>query len=67
MGFNRVLVLPTKPFVEYLKGNINIFDNDKTDESKNKLYVAVTRAKYSLGFVVQDKIVDFIDLPLWKE
>ncbi len=66
LGFNRVLVLPTKPYIKYLKGNKKIFDKDKTEESKNKLYVAMTRAKYSLGFIIQDKFADQFNLPIWE-
>ncbi|NOX67523.1 MAG: UvrD-helicase domain-containing protein [Chlorobi bacterium] len=67
LGFNRVLVLPTTRYVDYLKGNKNIFDKDKTDASKNKLYVAMTRARYSLGFVIQDNFADKCNLPVWND
>ena len=66
-GFDRVLVLPTKSYSEYLTGNTKIFDKDKTDEPKNKLYVAMTRARYSLSFIIQDKIIDSCNLPIWNE
>jgi len=66
-GFDRVLVLPTMSYSEYLTGNIKIFDKDKTDEPKNKLYVAMTRARYSLSFIIEDKIIDNCNLPIWYE
>lgn len=47
--FDRVMIFPTKPMLEYLK---------KRDPSKLKaperLYVAVTRARFSVAFVVED-------------
>ncbi|MDP8238930.1 MAG: UvrD-helicase domain-containing protein [Candidatus Hatepunaea meridiana] len=67
MGFDRVLVLPTPHYIDFLKGNKNIFDKDKTDKSKNKLYVAMTRARYSLAFVIPDKDADECNLPVWNE
>jgi hypothetical protein len=50
--FDRVMIFPTRPMVEYLK---------KRDPTKLKaperLYVAVTRARFSVAFVV-DGLVD---------
>ncbi|OQZ03475.1 MAG: hypothetical protein B6D34_07480 [Candidatus Brocadia sp. UTAMX1] len=48
--YSRVLIFPTKPMLEYLKTE----DITKAGD-KSKLYVAVTRAKYSVAFVVNDK------------
>lgn len=45
--FERVLIFPTKPMKEYLKTK----DISKAGDI-SKLYVAVTRAKYSAAFVV---------------
>ena len=47
--YNRVLIFPTKPMLEYLKTEDLSKAGDKT-----KLYVAVTRARYSVAFVVED-------------
>ncbi|MDR4496391.1 MAG: UvrD-helicase domain-containing protein [Candidatus Scalindua sp.] len=44
--FNRVLIFPTQPMLNYLKTD----DLSKVGD-KHKLYVAVTRAKYSATFV----------------
>ncbi len=46
--YDRVLIFPTKPMLEYLKTKELSKAGDKT-----KLYVAVTRAKYSVAFVVE--------------
>jgi DNA helicase-2/ATP-dependent DNA helicase PcrA len=50
LGFDRVLLYPTKPFIEW------IYDNSKKlkPASKSKLYVAITRARYSVGIVCDD-------------
>ena len=47
LGFDRILIYPTKPFINW------IFDNsfDLKPASRSKLYVAITRAKYSVGFI----------------
>ncbi|MGA2070558.1 MAG: UvrD-helicase domain-containing protein [Sedimentisphaerales bacterium] len=47
--YKRVLIFPTGPMLEYLKTKDTSKAGDKT-----KLYVAVTRAKYSVAFVVSD-------------
>ena len=51
LGFDRVLIIPTDKQRKFFSGEENVFDKDKTDESKNKLYVAITRARYSLAFM----------------
>lgn len=48
--YNRVLIFPTTPMLNYLKTE----DISKAGD-KSKLYVAVTRAKHSVAFVVDDK------------
>jgi DNA helicase-2/ATP-dependent DNA helicase PcrA len=47
--FDRVLLFPTKPILQYLK------DRDETKlKAPERLYVAVTRAKFSVAIVVPD-------------
>lgn len=46
--YERVLIFPTKPMLEYLRTK----DPSKAGDI-TKLYVAVTRAKYSVAFVVR--------------
>lgn len=47
--FDRVLIFPTKPMLRYLR------DKDpKRLAAPERLYVAVTRARYSVAFVVPD-------------
>lgn len=45
--YDRVLIFPTKPMLEYLKTK----DLAKLP-SRHRLYVAVTRARFSVAFVV---------------
>ncbi len=48
--FDRVLIFPTQPMIRYIKSR-----DIKNVGDKPKLYVAVTRAKYSVAFVVDDE------------
>ena len=60
LTFDRVLIYPTKPMLEWIK-------NSRTDlaaKSRARLYVAITRAKYSVAFV--DDTIDAYEAPLFK-
>ncbi|GAB4223491.1 MAG: hypothetical protein Tsb005_18730 [Gammaproteobacteria bacterium] len=46
LEFERVLIYPPKPFVDWLRESKNL-----EFSSRVKFYVAVTRAKYSVGIV----------------
>lgn len=51
LSFDRVLILPHGPIRAYLeKGEVKAVDG-----SKEKFYVAITRARYSVGFVYDGK------------
>ena len=50
-GFDRVLIYPTKPIIDWIKNN----NSDLAPTSRSKFYVAVTRAKYSVGIVYNFK------------
>jgi superfamily I DNA/RNA helicase len=50
LSFDRVLIYPTEPILKWLKDN----NSDLADTSRSKFYVAVTRARYSVGIVVDD-------------
>ena len=67
LGFDRVLIISPEKHLKYLSGDYKVFDKDKTEESRNKLYVAITRARYSLAFVVEDALIGKMQLPLWDE
>lgn len=47
LSFNRVLIYPTKPIMDWLKDN----SKDFAPTSRSKFYVAVTRARNSVGIV----------------
>ena len=51
LTFDRVLIYPTQPMLNWLSGK----SKNMKDESLSKFYVAVTRAKYSVGFVYKTK------------
>jgi len=51
----HVLILPTEPILKFLKNSKNPFGKSSTATSKNKLYVAITRARYSVAFIVDDE------------
>ena len=65
LGFDRVLVILPDKHLKFVSGNVKVFDKDKTDESRNKLYVAITRARYSLAILVEDKKVKGLPYPVW--
>lgn len=50
MGFKRVLIYPTKKYLEWLNDNTV----EIKPESRHKLYIAITRAEISVAFVVPD-------------
>jgi DNA helicase II / ATP-dependent DNA helicase PcrA len=47
LTFDRVLIYPTRPFVNWLKDH----NSKLKPQSRSKFYVALTRAKYSVGIV----------------
>lgn len=47
LEFERVLIYPTQPFIDWLEDN----NSDLAPTSRSKFYVAITRAKYSVGIV----------------
>ena len=47
LTFDRVLIYPTKPMKEWMKNN----SKELKSKSKSQFYVALTRAKYSVGIV----------------
>lgn len=63
LSADHVVVHPTQPILKFLKGEPNPFGDSTTEISKNKFYVAVTRARYSVAFIVSDP---FFDSMLWS-
>ena len=56
MSFNRVLIYPHGPLLKYLKSG----KLEDAGKELAKLYVAVTRARQSVAFVVPSKPADYI-------
>lgn len=61
LSSDHVLVQPTQAILKFLKGETNPFNNSSI--SQNKFYVAVTRARYSVAFIVNDP---FFNSLLWS-
>lgn len=62
--FNRVLIFPTRDMAAWLSDS----SNKLKDETKAKLYVAITRARYSVAFALDDKEINNIkNIPIWEE
>ena len=60
--YDRVVIYPTEDMRSWLKNR----RTKLADETRAKLYVAVTRARYSAAFVVPDDEVSIIqDLEVW--
>lgn len=57
LSFERVLIYPTKPILVWLKNNTNTLE----EKSRSQLYVAITRAKFSVAFAYDYK--DNEDIP----
>jgi DNA helicase-2/ATP-dependent DNA helicase PcrA len=56
LAFDRVMIYPTKPIMDWLKDRKTVL----APISKAKLYVAITRARYSVVFVCDHKNMDKI-------
>lgn len=60
LTFERVLIYPTKPMREWIKDH----SSELVPKSRAKLYVAITRAKYSVAFV--DDTIDTETIPFFE-
>lgn len=47
LSFDRILIYPTKPFLKWLSNN----EEELAPTSRSKFYVALTRARYSVGII----------------
>lgn len=65
LSFDRVLILPADSQMHFvLDGNTPFPQNAET--AQNRMYVAITRARYSVGFLVPDNKVDSLRFPIWE-
>ena len=65
LSFDRTLVIPTPNILDFICGNLNAFNGARTDKAKNNFYVASTRSRYSLAFLIEDNDVENCTLPIW--
>ncbi len=66
IGFNRVLILPTERYAKFLSGDHSTFGNNDSDEVRNKLYVAITRARYSVAFLLDFSSTLLGGIEVWQ-
>ncbi len=66
LGFDRVLILPADSQMHFVLDGMTPFPED-AETAQNKMYVAITRARYSLGFIVPDKKVQGLRFPVWTK
>lgn len=52
LTFDHVLIYPTNPIIDWLKNK----DTELNTVSRSKLYVAITRARYSVAFIYDKEI-----------
>ena len=64
LGFDRVLILPAASQIDFVLGHPSPFA-EGSETAQNKMYVAITRARYSLAFIVPDKLAEGLRFPLW--
>ena len=66
LGFDRVLIYPTGELLQWIKNP----KHELKARTRAKSYVAVTRARFSVAFVVKDKDAREVSLsagiPLWN-
>ncbi len=66
LTFDRVLIYPTEPMEKWLKNPSDPFgenSENKTNVSSCKFYVAITRARYSVAFVVDETTFEELKSP----
>lgn len=66
LGFDRVLILPADSQMHFVLDGMIPFPAD-AETAQNKMYVAITRARYSLGFIVSDKKAEGLRFPVWTK
>lgn len=57
LTFDRTLIYPTKNMLEWINNN----ETELAFSTRAKLYVALTRARHSVGIVVDDKFSEKVD------
>ena len=66
IGFDRVLILPTERYAKFLSGDRSAFGDNDSDGARNKLYVAITRARYSVAFLLNCSSTLLDGIEVWQ-
>ena len=62
--YDRVIIYPTNKIMQWLKDNSVCLP----EETRSKLYVAITRARYSVAFLIPDEECDEVSkLEIWND
>lgn len=64
LSFGRVLIIPTKNYSRFFQGDSAPLRKAKTEKALNKLYVAITRARYSVAFLY-DEVPEVDGVTVW--
>lgn len=64
LGFDRVMILPVESQEGFVLKEDHVFE---TEAAQNKMYVAITRARYSVGFIIKDGLTEGLRFPVWKK
>ncbi|MGI2025294.1 UvrD-helicase domain-containing protein [Shewanella glacialipiscicola] len=66
LGFDRVLILPVDKQMHFVLDGLTPFPAN-AEMAQNKMYVAITRARYSLGFIIPDQKAEGLRFPVWTK
>lgn len=65
LGFDRIMIIPAESQEHFILEDNPVF-LPEAETAQNKMYVAITRARYSIGFIVQDDKSEGLRFPIWK-
>ncbi|MNT92019.1 hypothetical protein D3C72_2332210 [compost metagenome] len=60
------MILPADSQLHFVLDGVTPFPAN-AETAQNKMYVAITRSRYSLGFIVPDKKADGLRFPVWAK
>lgn len=64
LGFDRIMILPAESQEHFLLDDNPVF-LPEAETAQNKMYVAITRARYSIGFIVKDEQAVGLRFTVW--
>lgn len=65
LGFDRIMILPAESQEHFILEDNPVFPPE-AETAQNKMYVAITRARYSIGFIVKDEQAEALRFPVWR-